>query len=258
MYLATYGLLQALFVQQDAVQHLGEALGVPVDLKGIPPLREIRQARNESIGHPTKRQPLKSKPPSFHQISQISLGLDGFDLLSSYDDGRSEFKHIDTQKLIQVQRKHLRQALLKITKRLKRDLVLHKAKFKEKKLLNCFSPDWRYLVAKIREGTTKREGMHIDLALTSINSIKEMLESFVQALADRDINLDTYGSVKFHFEESKYVIDKLEVFFLSVQTDKETRIDPHAATIFSSYLNEQLTHLTDIAREIDQEYSSGI
>ncbi|MEA2583880.1 MAG: hypothetical protein QOF33_1965, partial [Thermomicrobiales bacterium] len=54
-YLALYGLLQALFLQQDASAHLCEALDIPFDLKDFPRLDAIRDVRNASIGHPTKK-----------------------------------------------------------------------------------------------------------------------------------------------------------------------------------------------------------
>src|SRR5512140_1296602 len=54
-YLAIYGLLQALVVQQDAIGHLAEALGTkPVHMNRHKRLEEIRNIRNWTVGHPTK------------------------------------------------------------------------------------------------------------------------------------------------------------------------------------------------------------
>lgn len=52
-YLFTYGLLQALFLMQDALRHLSETFDIPFQLTDT--LREIRNFRNASIGHPTKQ-----------------------------------------------------------------------------------------------------------------------------------------------------------------------------------------------------------
>lgn len=52
LYIRTYGVLQILFVQQDAVWHMYKCLG----LGGSEPddtLLEIREVRNTAIGHPT-------------------------------------------------------------------------------------------------------------------------------------------------------------------------------------------------------------
>ena len=49
LYLMTYGLLQALFVQQDAVKYAAEAVRMPYSRPAE--LVEIRQVRNSAIGH---------------------------------------------------------------------------------------------------------------------------------------------------------------------------------------------------------------
>ena len=54
-YLKLYGILQALFLQQDAVANLCESLGLPNGLSSHPKLKDIRDIRNDSVGHPTKR-----------------------------------------------------------------------------------------------------------------------------------------------------------------------------------------------------------
>lgn len=52
--LAVYGLLQSMFVQQDAVSHLEKAIKIetPDWKKDYPELSKIRDIRNETIGHP--------------------------------------------------------------------------------------------------------------------------------------------------------------------------------------------------------------
>jgi hypothetical protein len=53
-YLKIYGLLQALFVQQDAFKHLYESsFSSNFDFKNYPELINIRNIRNKTIGHPS-------------------------------------------------------------------------------------------------------------------------------------------------------------------------------------------------------------
>src|SRR5262245_41556966 len=52
-YLLVYGILQVLYVQQDAVGTLSKVLNIPFTLPAE--LEEIRDIRNDSIGHPTGR-----------------------------------------------------------------------------------------------------------------------------------------------------------------------------------------------------------
>ena len=58
-YMYVYGTLQALFVQQDAAKHLAESLEIayPINKQSNEDqqLNEIRDIRNNSVGHPTKR-----------------------------------------------------------------------------------------------------------------------------------------------------------------------------------------------------------
>src|SRR5438552_140615 len=63
-YLAVYGLLQALFMQQDALMNLGESLGIDDKIENYPRLKEIREIRNVSIGHPTRHN--RKKSTSYH------------------------------------------------------------------------------------------------------------------------------------------------------------------------------------------------
>ncbi len=106
-YLIAYGLLQVLFVQQDAVQHAAEAIGIsyefPKDLK------YIRKIRNEAIGHPTKKG-WNENTNSFG-ISRISLCHEGFTLYSFDQDHADNFKPIRFQDLISEQTTAVSQAI---------------------------------------------------------------------------------------------------------------------------------------------------
>ena len=79
-YILAYGFLQALFLQQDAVRNLYEALQLPSEPD--PLLAEIRELRNDAIGHPTKRGGGKGKGKSFSFISRPSISKSGFQLMT--------------------------------------------------------------------------------------------------------------------------------------------------------------------------------
>ncbi len=109
-YLVVYGLLQSLFLQQDAVNNLCESLGIPKMLGDYPKLKEIRKIRNDSIGHPTKRD--RPKPTSYHFISQVTLK--GFRLYSEHPNRElriSDFKDILIPDLISEQKKYISEIL---------------------------------------------------------------------------------------------------------------------------------------------------
>ena len=74
-YIYIYGLLQAMFLQQDAINNLSislfnEKLSFDMD---YPDLYKIREIRNSAIGHPTGR----GKDKSFHFISRTTINNKG-------------------------------------------------------------------------------------------------------------------------------------------------------------------------------------
>ena len=100
-YLAVYGLLQAIFVQQDAAFNLCESLGIQENIDDYPKLNEIREIRNDTIGHPTKR---GRKRFSYNHISRVSLNHSGFKMATFFaDESPVKNRKIDIPGLIAEQ-----------------------------------------------------------------------------------------------------------------------------------------------------------
>ncbi len=115
-FLAIYGLLQALVLQQDAVCHLDEALGGPGNaVVRDHGLQEIRSIRNYSVGHPTKAD--RNDTISHHKIARAELGR-GFELVSAFDDGRRQFTYVSLANLMRKQRTGLARIMRKMVKEL--------------------------------------------------------------------------------------------------------------------------------------------
>lgn len=103
-FLAIYGLLQALVVQQDAMCHLSEALGTrPIHMARHKRLEEIRNIRNWTVGHPTKIDRYETR--SHHAIQRPQLGRGGFSLYSAFDDGREQYTFVPVMQLARLQRR---------------------------------------------------------------------------------------------------------------------------------------------------------
>ena len=107
-YLATYGVMQALFLEQAAVEHLAEAFGLAYNPDEA--LRDIRELRNDSIGHPTRRGPPPGK--SFSAIARVSVSRTGFRMLTT-DGGTAmnTYRQVNVPDLISQQRAILARAL---------------------------------------------------------------------------------------------------------------------------------------------------
>jgi len=103
-FLAIYGLLQALVVQQDALCHLAESLQTrPIRLNRHKRLEEIRNIRNWTVGHPTKAD--RHLIQSHHAIRRSVVGRGGFALFSAFDDGRTQYTYVPLPQLARLQRR---------------------------------------------------------------------------------------------------------------------------------------------------------
>ena len=167
-YLLAYGVLQALFLQQDAVRHMAEALDIKLEQDDD--LKRIRELRNDSIGHPTKRGYSK-EGDSFHFIVRISLCHAGFKMMTTYpDDRNATFMDVNIPDLIGRQRGILEQVLTEVVGVLRNEEAEHREKFRDRPLLSCFPQTLGYYFKKIHESLGderfgKPDGkMHVDLA----------------------------------------------------------------------------------------------
>ncbi len=103
VYLRLYGLLQAMFVQQDAALQLGELLSGDRDLlrKFKEDRKDIRSLRNSAVGHPSK---VGFKAPFQHYgISRATLSTSHFELYSFADREDASDETIDTGDVIHRQ-----------------------------------------------------------------------------------------------------------------------------------------------------------
>ena len=190
-YLKLYGLLQALFLQQDAVTNLCESLELKNNLIANSKLREIRDIRNDSIGHPTKRGNYKS----YHFISRITITKSGFQLISDYENSKTIFRDILVIDLIKEQRKFLSKILKKSIKVLKAEEKAHKEKFKMEKLETVFPNTLSYYIEKIFENIGKLD--RAKLGLRHIRLVKKVMDKLKESLQKRGIEIGTYDSIKY-------------------------------------------------------------
>jgi hypothetical protein len=253
-YLAVYGLLQALFLQQDAVFNLCESLGIPEKIHNYPKLEEIRDVRSDSIGHPTKRNRKKGQPTSYHFISRPTLGPDGFQLLSLDSNGKLRSKDVSVPNLIKDQKTYLSNVLTAVIGELKHREKAHKEKFRMEKLASFFPDTLGYCFEKINLSTTTLK--EPALGAWGVEQVKQVLKTFQEALAKRGIDLDTYDVVKNVYILLEYPLAELEAFFQNVENGRELNINERTAYIFAFFVEKQVNELKDLAREIDEDYSS--
>jgi hypothetical protein len=248
-YLKLYGVLQALFLQQDAVTNLCESLELSNNLIANPKLKEIRDIRNDSIGHPTKRGNYKS----YHFISRVTITKSGFQLISDYENDRTTIRDISVIDLINEQRKYLSEILKKVINDLQAEEKAHKEMFKMEKLEAVFLGISDY-IGNIFENIGKPD--RAQLGLMHVKLVNEVMGKLKEALQKRGIEIGTYDSIKYLYELLEYPITELELYFDRLIAEKVPRINDKTAYIFAYFVSEHLSQLKEIAKEIDEEYSS--
>ncbi|MGH7886800.1 MAG: hypothetical protein ACREPG_02970 [Candidatus Binatia bacterium] len=250
-YIQVYGILQMLFVLQDAAQTVCESLKAKYPREN-PDLNKIRELRNASIGHPTD---LHGKNKNFAGfISRATLSRDGFDLglISSKGLSSSSFIKVDIQSLISTQHSILAPVLDEAYNRLREDEMNHRARFTGKKVEDVFHPSLGYLFQKMYEAITSNEA--IPMGMVHTNMIREIANSFRQALLDRG-EWEHTRSIKEEFSSwIEYPLDELAKYF----ADKTSAyLDDRSAYVFVDFLERSFENLKKIAREIDSTYQSA-
>ncbi len=246
-YLLVYGALQALFIQQDAVTNLAEALNI--SYTPDPLLKHIREIRNDSVGHPTKRG--GGAGEAFNFIARISLSHHSFTLMTTYPDGREhQILGVSVPDLINKQRTALTKALADVVIKLKADEMEHRNKFKGEKLQDIFPSTMGYYFEKISGACYGSEP--IDLGAGVIGIVLDSLQRFKTSIQTRGI-LKAYDSVTYYLDLIEYPLTELKKYF---EKSPDSNLNSKSAYIFAFFAHKHMDTLQQIAKEIDEEYAS--
>jgi hypothetical protein len=246
-YLAVYGLLQAIYVQQDAVINLCESLGIKDKVNNYPKLKEIREIRNDTVGHPTHRDQQKGKPASYHHISQITLNKSGFILASYFSDGSQvQFRYIKISELIFEQSKYISDILTTLINNLEEEEKAHKEKFRMEKLLDIFSGTFDFQIEKLFEGISRDDCAQ--LADGELDSVIDKVNQFREAI--KRINMDFYERLQDKYELIEHAKTELRKYYRG-----DTVVEKPTAKIYAIFLKHQFDELKAYAKEIDDEYA---
>ncbi len=243
-YLLVYGVLQALVLQQDAVLHLAEALGLNYELD--PTLKEVREVRNASIGHPTKR----SGRARSHFISRISMTRAGFQLMTVYpDQGPAEFKGVKLPSLIATQRSQLRAILTEVVASLQREEAEHKAMFRGDSIGSAFPATIDYYFEKIFESIPS--GRSPEYGRLHVQLLMETVARFESKLSARGL-AGANDSVDYHLDLVAYPLKELDHYFAEPAA---SRLNERDAVIFTQFTQGEIETLRRMAAEIDESYN---
>ena len=247
-HLYMYGALQALFVQQDAVDNLHEALDMRYTMDSS--IKEIRNIRTDAAGHPTNR----GNKKSFNFIYFGSTHAHGFNLMTVYprksNDGRLDSEHVDINvaDLIATQCNIFMEVLDNVIEALKEEEVEHRKKFSDKKLAGVFW-DTTYPFEKIWDAVLHPDSAHVSLVDSYVKQISECIKAFKDGLKER-------GEPAYHisdiYEHLEYSLRHINAYF---DKGNKTHIQKEDTYIFVSFIQQQVDILREFAQHLDDEYS---
>lgn len=253
-YLATYGLFQALFIQQDAVNFLkksifGKKCGINWR-EEYPELFKIRQIRNETVGHPIeKKNNYKNNEITYCFITRISLCKEGFSYALCSMDSNTEHKTIKFADIISQQDQHLGKELKTVMEKIQEDEKKHKEKFKNEKLSSLLKKTSLYQIDRIYDIQSNNL-----LDWDIFNYYHELYKQIRKGLEDRYGNIDE----SLRIEGTKPVIRKLDIVFSKIETFQETgNYENLKVEAYIESLEDQWNELGDHLVEVDQEFEIG-
>jgi hypothetical protein len=247
-YLRIYGAMQGLSLQQDALRDLIKAIYPTKKIQLNDVLKDIREARHASVGHPTE---LKRRGSlSVHGIVQNSISKDGFELLSYPLATDAVLQYVPVRALIEQQRVETKRILTEVVTDLRDKEESYRAQFRDVRLVATFS-QVSYAFEKIFEGI--RRGSIANMSPWGISHLQKVLDDFEQGLNQRGINLDTYDSIKYLYKDMAHPLTELSKFILGRPSEVASY---ESATVFAEALQGYFGRLRDIAVEIDEEYAS--
>ena len=244
-YLYVYGLLQALNIQQDAVNNLNTSLfNATIDYKNeYPKLFEIRENRNNSIGHPTKR----GNDASFHNIDRSSISKEAFTLASYFPKtgDKSTFQEINIIESIEQQSALVNQILSKVMTKLEQDFEAHKNQFKGQSLRALVRDNMHYEFSKLHEH------IYHDYPLVEMNfkQIQSAVKKIKDGIIERYFAISALQGTEDTLNLIDYIINRLD------QTLIKNKIqDKFELRIFINSLQSNFEELLEMLEEIDREF----
>lgn len=261
LYLVIYGILQALYVQQDTVESMVRAFEPNAQpryrIEDEPEADEIRKIRNRAIGHPTVEGNVKSrKTPGVqmsHRVVQHSMHKAGFTLMTGFADGSYTFTDVSIPELIHKNRSMVERVLRRIKDKLEAADMEHQKQFKGEKLADIFPQTLDYYFEKILAGIDSPASDDGKWANHHLQRVAEVVQGFRAALGRRG-ELNRTSNYEYYLAEVEYPIVELQQYYAGTGSLK----DPRAARIFAYFARDKVCKLEKMAIELDEEYEQHL
>lgn len=243
--LAIYGLLQAMYVQQDAIEHLETAIQIQIPdwKKDYPGLSNIRDIRNETVGHPISKNGLYTSISHTNNLNILEYGVwskDGF-----------QHKTIDLKDIIVVQHDLLVKEIERIVHKINEDETQHKSKFEDKKLFESLNST-SYHIGKLWSFEKSREysRVNFDTLKTIYGNFKEEIKKRfkLEKVDEQGVQIPGLIDVIQHIEK---ILPRIEKMIPMDQTVDQIDLDVYVESLAKAF-----DDLHKMAKEIDDQFNN--
>lgn len=242
-YLVAYGLLQTLYVQQDAVEKIAEVVGVQLRLSED--ARRIRNIRNAAVGHPSEYRRKQSAT-----IVRMSLSTAGFSFYVWEPEGDSQQAYVDLEALCSEHTDVIGEFLERVADHLAEEEIMHRKQHRERSLAAAFAQHLGYAFEKIGEGLSARPGPSVSDA--GLRMVTEMLAEFDARLKDRQLDGAYTNSIEPEREAAQFALQRLR----ELRAGALAQLDERDGRAYLAFLRRAVHKLKQVASEIDEEYAS--
>ena len=259
-YLMIYGVFTALYLQQNALKDLCDALNhkqVDITKENNPKIYEIREIRNDIAGHPTTGRG-SSKYTTYlsrHSCYYTNLSLRKIQYQETEND---KFIDVDIISSIDTQEKFIKEQLEEILSMLRDETKEHIEKFKNDKLEDCFR--------KLVDARTKiyEEGFYTQNDQTGFNIVKGIIKKLKEKLNERWVNWEQTNfkyKIKSVEEIYTYLLSKPEIINTKINHGDDNERNFNENEFLKRNLLEHmicnLEELKDYAKEVDTDYENN-
>ncbi len=249
-----YGILQSLYVQQDALLDLASALGLKgISYKNHKRLQEIRNVRDETIGHPTYREKAGKGEYKDGSLSFTSMYFENTKKQLTYmvyTAKGSEHKTIDLTKVVEDQEVLLAIEIEKVIKQIKKRETNHKELFQGKKISQIL-PSFNYEIQKMYPFEKTRKISRMNFLIIK-NEVKKFETEYIKRYGENSLTKDYIrnpGTVECILKIHK-LFDRIEEMI--DLSDNVLEID---LEVYVEALARELAGLKEMALEIDEEFN---
>jgi hypothetical protein len=246
LYVQLFGILGMIYVQQDAGLHLAKIL--KLKLKVVGKAKELRELRNNAVGHPVQREINKTKVSSTY-INRNSLGGSKFQItINKYADSIHTHTDHDLSEIISQHAIEMADMLEKVLHKLKDILTQHRREFQMIKLGRMLSQSTHSLECVWR---AIHYADHQPIGVSALSLLIDSLEQFEEGLKARQ-RFRALEAMQYKCDYIRHAVIRLEACF---QQSDPTLLNASDAAIFHGYLQSAFSELHVLAKSIDDEYS---